>query len=503
MVVLRHAVRRLRGQILAYGLGLTAWGAIEAMLFPSVRESLGSIEYPKEILEAFGAANSNLASPRTFMDVEFFSLGPLVLATFALFASTGALAGEEGAGTMEGLASLPISRRQMFVEKLLAVSSALIATCVIVSLGWVVSTPIADFGRQLTLFRLTAATFAMLTFAAFMGATGLLLGAVAPSRGAAGAWGAALLIASYLMVVISSVADSVENLKYASPYYYSDLTGILASGVEWEHQLVLWTSTALVGWVALRAFEGRELGAERWQFLAPIRGGPTMTSTGSLPTGERLLVWTQARSRTWWATAVFAVVLLSAGAGAVGGFVIGAGATSRNVSAEGWVVAPSARVLAPTSGTVRSLLVAGGAEVTAGQDLGWVQSALDGSLVPFRAPLAGRVADITPKPGEFVGLGAPIVTVHQLDALYVVLEVSERDIDAIAPGQSIQVTLTALDATLATEVESVTRVPLTGDGVRSRDEPKYEVKSARLAPDGRTTAGMVADGRIRVSAGKP
>lgn len=502
MVVLRHAVRRLRGQILAYGFGLTAWGAIEAMLFPSVRESLGRIEYPKEILEAFGAANSNLASPRTFMDVEFFSLGPLVLATFALFACTGALAGEEGAGTMEVLASLPISRRRMFVEKLLAVSTALIATCAVVSLGWAVSVPIADFGRQLTLLRLTAATFAMLSFAGFMGATALLLGAVAPSRGAAGAWGAALLIASYLIVVISRVTDLVKDLKYASPYYYSDLTGILANGVELDHQAILWTATALIGWIALRAFEGRELGAERWQFLAPVRGGPTMTSYGTQQTTERILAWTQDRSHTWWATALLAVVVVSAAAGAGGAYVLDAGTGTRNVSAEGWVVAPSARVLAPASGTVRSLLVAGGAEVIAGQDLGWVQNAADGSLVPLRAPLAGRVADLGPKLGEFVAVGAPVATIHQLDSLYIVLEVSERDIDAIVPGQPIEVTLTAVDSTFDTRVDSVARVPLT-DGVRSRDEPKYEVKSARFEPDAKTTAGMVADGRIRVSGARP
>jgi hypothetical protein len=85
----------------------------------------------------------------------------------------------------------------------------------------------------------------------------------------------------------------------------------------------------------------------------------------------------------------------------------------------------------------------------------------------------------------------------------VVLEVDERDIDAVAPGQPIEVTLTAAGETFETRVETVTRVPLVGDGVRSRDDPKYEVKSIRFEPDARTTVGMVVDGRITVPARLP
>ncbi|MCC6236985.1 MAG: ABC transporter permease subunit [Dehalococcoidia bacterium] len=500
MALFFHAVRGLRGQVLAYGLGLAFWGVVEAALFPTVRDTLAAVEYPEELLKAFGATSSNLSDPRTFMDVEFFSLGPLVLAVFALFAGTGALAGEESRGTMEVLAALPVSRRRMFFEKVLAVTTALVLTCAIVALGWVLAMPFAEFGRQLPLWRLTAATFAMLSFAGFVVASALLLGAVAPSRGAAGAWGAALLIASYLIVVISGVTESVEDLRYLSPYYYSDLTGILAQGAEWEHQVALWSATVLTGWLGLRAFEGRELGAERWQYLAPLRGGPGMVATTSMPVAERASAWLGRRSRRWWAGAVAALVLLGATGGAVAGAISGAGSDTRAVVADGWVEAPSARVLAPVSGTIRSIGVRDGDDVSAGQDIGWVENALDGSLVPIRAPLAGRVSQVSSNAGEFVVAGTPMTTVHQLDRLYVLLEVGERDIDAVAPGQRISVTLTAPGTEFDTYVESVGRVALTGDGVRSRDEPKYEVRSTALDVDGGVAPGMVVDARIHVPA---
>lgn len=502
MALLRHALRALRGQVLAYGLGLVMWGVIEALLFPTVRDTLGAVDYPKEILEAFGASGGNLANPRTFMDVEFFSLGPLVMATFALLAGSGALGGEESGGTMEVLASLPMSRRRMFASKVGAVLLAMALACVMISIGWALAAPFADFGRELSIARLVLATFGILPFTAFMVVSSVLLAAIAPSRGAAGAWSGVLLVASYLLVVIANVTDSVENLRYASPYYYSDLTGILQNGVEWKHQLVLASSTIAVGWVALRAFEGRELGAERWQFAAPFRGGPTMFAPDRPSQAERTLGWLRERRGRWWAGAATAVVLVGAASGATAGALLGSAAGTRTVSASGWVMAPSARVVAPVSGALRSLAVAEGADVVAGQDIGWVQNALDGSLVPLRAPIAGRIAELKAREGEFVAVGTPMATVHQLDALYVQLEVDERDIEAVVPGQPLEARVSARGLTLQSTVVSVGRVPLAGDGVRSRDEPKYEVKSAPLAADAGVTVGMVVDGLVTVTAAR-
>ncbi len=222
-----------------------------------------------------------------------------------------------------------------------------------------------------------------------------------------------------------------------------------------------------------------------------------MAATTSMPASERIAGWLGRRSRRWWAGVVGSLVLLGAAAG-TGAAMSGTGDDVRTVSADGWVEAPSARVLAPASGTVRSLSVADGDDVSAGQDIGWVQSALDGSLVPLRSPLAGRVSDVSSTAGEFVVAGTPMATVHRLDQLYVRLEVGERDIDSVAPGQAIHVWLAAPGTEFETQVESVGRVPIAGDGVRSRDEPKYEVRSAPLDLAGGVAPGMVADGQIQI-----
>ncbi|MEI7926481.1 MAG: hypothetical protein WCI61_09890, partial [Chloroflexota bacterium] len=101
MVLLTQMLYRLRIQVLSYGLGLALWVGFEVLLFPSVSDSLSSIEYPQAILDAFGVSGTNLGDPRAFFGAEFFSLGPLALGAFIVAASTAALAGEESAGTME------------------------------------------------------------------------------------------------------------------------------------------------------------------------------------------------------------------------------------------------------------------------------------------------------------------------------------------------------------------------------------------------------------------
>ena len=108
MTLFAHALRRLRSQIMWFSIGLGVWGAMYIFLFPVMQESMSQIDYPPEILEAFGAGSGNIGDPRVFFDIEFFSLGPSIMAVYAVIAGTGALAGEESAGTIDFIAALPI-----------------------------------------------------------------------------------------------------------------------------------------------------------------------------------------------------------------------------------------------------------------------------------------------------------------------------------------------------------------------------------------------------------
>jgi ABC-2 type transport system permease protein len=504
MVLFWHTLTGLRAQVLWYGLGLALWAGLEVVLFPTVRETISAVEYPEELLAAFGASGGDLSDPRTFFEVEFFSLGPVITATFALFASTAAFAGEESSGTMDLLASLPLNRRRILAEKVLAIACAATGIVAIVASAWVFTVPFANLGSDLPRWDLVVATFAQLPFTAFIVAVGLLFGAVAPSRSTAAACTAGLLVASYLFVAFAGLDDSVEPLRYVSPYYYADLSGVLSNGLEWGHQGVLWAITALTGWLALRGVEGREYGSERWQFGAVMRSqyrASEDAEDASRRTPIRRLV-PRNRSKRWWAGALLAVVVAGGAAGAAYGYGTGP-ALSRTVTAEGRVDAEKVNILAPASGLVRLVTVAEGDDIQQGQTVGWIVNALDGSLKPVLTPIAGRVTHVAVQPGDAPLAGSVFAVVHDLQSLRVLLEVDENDINDIVPGQEVTLSITAAGLDLTSQVGTVAAVPLSSSTARSGQVAKFEVTCLLPSPDSRVAVGMLVKARIHIPPDTP
>ena len=504
MVLLTQMLYRLRIQVLAYGLGLALWAAVEVLLFPSVADSLSDIEYPEAILEAFGVGGTNLGDPRAFFGAEFFSLGPLVIGAFVVFASTAALAGEESSGTMELLGALPISRRRMFVEKTIAVLLGVVGVAALTSIGWVASVPFVDLGRELTLIELVGATFAQVPFAAFLVAVGLLLGAVAPTRSTAAAITGGLLIVTYLLLAVASTVDSVENLKYASPYYYSDLSGVLVDGIEVRHQLVLWSATLMIGFVALLAFEGREFNAERWQFDALLprtrdddgEAGSEMTTNAA---GSAAVPRRSRRGMSGPVRLLIFLVLASILGG--GGFAAYRYTSSlpSALSVDGRVDAPSVTILAPTSGLVLTLTVEEGQTVQAAALLGWMENTLDKSQVPVTAPHSGRITTLALYQGQFAAAGTPVVVIHEMALLHALLEVDESDVGRVAVGQPVELSFSSLGLKVNATVGSVATMPSTSAGLRSGQSRKYDVKVPLNGVDPRVIIGLPVDAKISVT----
>jgi ABC-2 type transport system permease protein len=501
MVLFRLALSGMRSQVLWYGLGLAVWGGLDVVLFPTVRETIAAVEYPQELLAAFGASGGDMSDPRTFFEVEFFSLAPLITATFALFASTAAFAGEESSGTMDLLASFPLSRRRIFAEKVLAIAIAAVGIVALVSCGWVVTLPFANLGSDLTRWDLVVATFAQLPFTAFMIAMGLLLGAVAPSRSTAAASTAGVLIASYLFVLFAALANSVESLRYVSPYYYTDLSGVLSDGPELGHQAVLWALTAVTLWLALRAVEGREYGSERWQLGAVLR---TQYRGAAAAEGGAPRLWAlsaltpRGRSGRWWAGALLVVVLAGGAAGAAFGYGTGP-ARERIVTVDGRVDADKVSVLTPTSGIVRLVTVAEGDDVQRGQAIGWMVNALDSSVQPVRAPITGRVTSVPVQAGQVQPVGIVFAVVYDLQSLHVALEVEENDINDIVTGQQVALTIAAAGLDTTAQVGAVATAPLSSSTARSGQASKYEVTCPLPSADPRVGIGMLVKARIRVA----
>lgn len=61
----------------------------------------------------------------------------------------------------------------------------------------------------------------------------------------------------------------------------------------------------------------------------------------------------------------------------------------------------------------------------------------------LRAPFAGRIGIITANPGQYINVGATVVTLQQLDPVYVDFTVPQASLDQLQPGGKVQVTADA------------------------------------------------------------
>ncbi len=272
--ILWRTVRDLRWHIAGYGIGLGIYAAMLVLIFPAFEEVLADLELPAAYEALYGDAASDLTRPSNFFSLEFFSWGPLILSIYAAVVSTGALAGEESRGTTELLLSLPVTRTRVFLEKLAGIVLGGLAIALVASIGWALTVPLVDLHGDTGILELLLATVLLLDAPLLFAAIGLLLGAVAPSRGVAGGILAAIIVFTFLASSFAALARQTEWLRYLSPFYYGDSTELLTAGPTPGHLAVLAVASVGCTALALLAFRGREIGVASWQLRAALGRRP-------------------------------------------------------------------------------------------------------------------------------------------------------------------------------------------------------------------------------------
>ena len=72
--------------------------------------------------------------------------------------------------------------------------------------------------------------------------------------------------------LLADLVEVLDPLHYLSPFYYADTKRVLLEGVVPWHLAVLLGAFVLLTALAMRAFEGREIAAGRWQPRALMGG---------------------------------------------------------------------------------------------------------------------------------------------------------------------------------------------------------------------------------------
>jgi len=266
VTLFRMTLRDLRWQIVGYGVGLGAVAALYVVVYPAFADTFADFEFPEAYSAFLGA--SDISDPRNFFQIEFFSFWmPLLLAIYALIASTAQFAGDEQKGTLEMVLAQPLSRRSLFVQRAAGLAVAAVLICALGALGFAVSAPFVRLG-DVALRELVVATLNLAPLMLACAGLGLVVATVSPTRGVAAGLVALETFVVYFANTLSSLADWLEPLRYLSLFFCADVSVALSDGIEAGHAAVLLGAFALLTALAVRAFEVRELDTVRWQLRA-------------------------------------------------------------------------------------------------------------------------------------------------------------------------------------------------------------------------------------------
>jgi ABC-2 type transport system permease protein len=265
---IKHTLRRLRGQIIGWSIGLALYIWMMAAIYPDIK--LMNMDaliqyYPEEMLAFFGESFFNIGSPTGYLDLYFFNYMTVILGIFVVGVCAKLLAGQEEEGVLDLIASYPVSRTALFWGRFLGFVAALGIILAVCWLCWAL--PSAQIGFDKTAYELLLPYFPLAAELLLFGALAILLSMGLPSSRMASWLTGLLLVANYLLVGLANInADLKDIMQYTPLHFYQG--GLAIDGVKWEWVAGL-TAVALafagLGWLLFLRRDIRVGGEGSWR----------------------------------------------------------------------------------------------------------------------------------------------------------------------------------------------------------------------------------------------
>jgi ABC-2 type transport system permease protein len=219
----KHTLRRRRGQLIGWGIGVFLYGLMMSSFFANIKEIGDQMQelldsYPPQLL-AFFPSIEEFATPIGYLDTYFFAYMPLIIGIFAIGAGAGLLVSDEEKGILDLVMAHPVSRSSLFWGRVLGFITVMILILLIGWIGWLI--PAENAGLDLSAIEFLLPFLPLFANLLIFGSLALLLSMVLPSVRMAGGLGGALLVANFLLVGISNINTDFEPLYEVTPFYFT------------------------------------------------------------------------------------------------------------------------------------------------------------------------------------------------------------------------------------------------------------------------------------------
>lgn len=243
---------------LAWGIGLFMLVVLTVAFFPTFQETFGqSLKDVPEGIKAFLGDAEAYQTIEGFIDLQVLSQMIFMTIIMGVILATGLIAGEENDGTLQTLLSYPVSRRTVYLQKLLACLAIIGVICLAIMLGIVVGA--LTVGESMAIGSVLLAIIMLWLVTLVFSLLGFSLGAITGRRGLSGAVAGAL---AFVMFMITSLAPSVPLLKtlnYLSPFYYHNNPSVLRVGLDWSDLAVLVSVNVVLVIIGYTVFMRRDV----------------------------------------------------------------------------------------------------------------------------------------------------------------------------------------------------------------------------------------------------
>jgi ABC-2 type transport system permease protein len=248
-----------RKSTIGYTLGMAAYVLIVVALYPAFKDSTSLDDLTKSsagMAALFGISGS-LTSPTGWLNANIYAnFLPLVVLLLTVGYGASCLAGQEHDGHLELVLSLPVTRRHVVGQKIVAMAGQVLLLSVVVLACVLVG---RAFDLDMDVAHLATATAGVALLGIDLGLLALALGAASGNRGMALGVTSGVAAASYLVSSMAPVVSWLDPAKYVSLFYWAVGDDQLETGLSIASAAVLIGVGVALAAIATAAFQRHDL----------------------------------------------------------------------------------------------------------------------------------------------------------------------------------------------------------------------------------------------------
>ena len=271
--IFHHAMSRMRGQILGWGLAMFLLSMLSAARYGFIKDSKEDLQKmmkgPMKEIAGLMGDTAKLFEPEGFLSMQLFNFLPPILGVFVVMTGSGLLAADEENGTLDLILAHPISRSALFAGRWLAFALSIVAILTLSWLGLIVAktlSPALDVNSAALILPYLSLFAVLLLF----GSLALLMATLLPSRRMAAMAGGLFVVFSFFLTMFGRVDSGVRRVAEFLPLEYFQ-SGDAIRGLNFVWFIGLLAVAGAFTGLAWYRFERRDIrvageGVWRWPF---------------------------------------------------------------------------------------------------------------------------------------------------------------------------------------------------------------------------------------------